>query len=497
MVTLVMDSTAIKVEMSRHVAAAMPAIRPVLKCMLPGKTALGRFPAPSVSTKALAHVSPPTCTTREVLCGKIKKTMWGIAVLCALLVAVEAAGKGCNGQPNTMPALAGTLVHVSTVEDAQLFKVTTVVPNLLVAHIWGKAGRARGRAYGRLLKPYLRLLYDSFFRWVEENVEEAVIKYIPKDLAELLAVYGVDGLLDMQYLLMRGHMSDDFREEMAGVAEESGLTYAEVARVVVFPDLVKAACTIVGAWGSATAPEYSASLVQLRALDWATNSPIQQWPLVTVYHTDRAPGSAFATLGWPLFLGALSGMSSSPVAICEKVYLSYKGKYRRNGVPITLMLRDILEFDSSVQEALARMEAAKRTCSIWVGVGAPTSPERFTIVEYARDYVRHFNDSNLQSDNPQHPQLSDIVYVDKHVQPSGDPCLGSLLQEAHGAITPASMVAIAGALKTGDTHAAIYDFLNMRMLVSNASPFVNGSCVPAYNRQFVSLDMRALFAQQQ
>ncbi len=339
-------------------------------------------------------------------------------------------------------------------------------------------------------------MYEGFFGWAEANIEQAVLKYVPGDVAELIAIYGLEAVLDLQYLLMRPHMSAAFLEEMAGVAEESGLSFAQVAHVTVFPDLVKAHCSMVGAWGAATTAEYSGSLLQLRALDWATDSPIQQWPLVTVYHTG-APGSGFATLGWPLFLGALSGMSSAPVAICEKVFLAYTGPDRRNGIPLTLMLRDILEFDTSVEAALARMEAAKRTCSIWVGVGAPSSPERFTVAEYTREYVRHFNDSNLQSDNPQHPQLRDVVYVDKHVQPSHDPCLGSLLQEAHGSLTPEGLVRVASLLQTGDTHAAVYDFLHMRMLVSNASPFVNGTCVPAYNRQFVSLNMRVLFALQQ
>ena len=316
--------------------------------------------------------------------------------------------------------------------------------------------------------------------------------YVGKDIAELLAIYGVDDVLDLQYLLMRSHMSSDFVAEVHGIAEESGLSFGELMRVVVFPDLVKAHCSIVGAWGSATDPSFSDSLVQLRALDWATNSPLQQWPLVTVYHTPN--NNAFATLGWPSFLGALTGMSSSPVGVCEKVWLSYTGKDRRNGVPFTLMLRDILEFDTSVEEALQRMQTVKRTCSIWAGVGAPGASPRFTIVEYARDYIKSFNSSNLQSDNPQHPQLPDVIYVDKHVQPSHDPCLGSLLTQAHGSITPKSLIDIAATLQTGDTHAAIYDFKNMLMYVANASPFVNNTMTPAYARPFVRLDMKALFS---
>jgi hypothetical protein len=87
---------------------------------------------------------------------------------------------------------------------------------------------------------------------------------------------------------------------------------------------------MVGAWGSATTAEFSESLLQLRALDWATNSPLQKFPLVTIYHSAKqslqeqekaveVSSQSFATLGYPLFLGALTGMSESPVGVCEKV----------------------------------------------------------------------------------------------------------------------------------------------------------------------------------
>jgi hypothetical protein len=63
---------------------------------------------------------------------------------------------------------------------------------------------------------------------------------------------------------MKRHMSKEFLEEIEAVAEASRLSFQEMARVTMFPDLVKAHCTMVGAWGTA---KYSNSLLQLRALD--------------------------------------------------------------------------------------------------------------------------------------------------------------------------------------------------------------------------------------
>lgn len=87
------------------------------------------------------------------------------------------------------------------------------------------------------------------------------------------------------------------------------------------PELIKAQCSIVGAWGSATA---SGSLVQLRALDWDTDGPFQQYPVLATFHPTG--GYAHTTLGWAGLVGAITGFSSSGMAISEKVWDAYKGE---------------------------------------------------------------------------------------------------------------------------------------------------------------------------
>merc|ERR1711991_689573 len=212
-----------------------------------------------------------------------------LSFLVALALVAVASGNACKGKPTGLSLITDAPELVSQTANGKLYAVKTIEPNLLVAHVYG-TGKARGLAYGTLLKPYLKEVADAFFGWVEGDIENAVKKYVPKDIADLVAIYGLDAVLDVQYLLMKSHMSAEFLAEVEGVAEASGLSYAEIMRLTVFPDLVKAHCSMVGAWGSATDATYSDSLVQ-------------RWPLVTVFHSNSS--SAFATLGWPLFLGAL------------------------------------------------------------------------------------------------------------------------------------------------------------------------------------------------
>jgi hypothetical protein len=93
--------------------------------------------------------------------------------------------------------------------------------------------------------------------------------------------------------------------------------------------------------------------------------------------------------------------------------------------------------------------------------------------------------------------MDGLVYIDKHVQPSHNPCYGSLLQKYYGNLTPEITIRQIVALEqTGDMQIAVMDFASHQMYVANASPFVNGTCVPAYQRPFVRLDMKALFEEQ-
>jgi hypothetical protein len=48
---------------------------------------------------------------------------------------------------------------------------------------------------------------------------------------------------------------------------------------------------------------------------------------------------------------------------------------------------------------------------------------------------------------------------------------------------------------TLDMHIAIFDYAANFVYVSNASPYINGQYIPAYDRQFIRLDMTKLFNQ--
>jgi len=234
-------------------------------------------------------------------------------------------------------------------------------------------------------------------------------------------------------------------------------------------------------------------LYQLRALDWDTSGPLQEFPLVTIYHPDN--GHAFANVGWAGWIASITGMSSAQMAMSEKVTDHDFGTTSRLGIPFNFLIRDILQWDADLDAAISRMANAARTCAIWLGCGdGKPYMHRANLFQYSY--------SNLLVINPQtvipypsnetkyeHPLLQDVVYWGVHQQ-----CYSALLQQQHGNITgPDTIKNIISLSKTGDLHAAIFDLTNMQMYVANARAPGESGPLNAYDRPFVFFDMNTIF----
>jgi len=407
-------------------------------------------------------------------------------VLGIFILGISCADPSCTGKPNTFPINENALKFVLQVPNGKLYTTQGIDPPINIIHVYGTAYEM-GLAQGQLVKSFVDDLVPAVEKYLEEQVEQS-LNFLPEWLQEYIAEEGVNAALDVTYYATRDYTPSYFFDEIKGLSDGSGIDYQTLIDVHMLPELTQAACTMVGAWGEAI-KNTTGTLYQLRALDLATNGPFQQWPAVIVYHpTDGHP---FSILTFAGFIGAITGFSSSPVGVCEKVWLSYKGEENRFGYPWHFLLRDILQFDNDINDALNRISNARRTCSIHVGLGDPVN--KFRVVEYGYENVTIYNDINYP-EYPGHPKMPNLIYVNKHVQPSSDPCLGNLLQEQYGAIDSNYLMQhVAAEHETGDAHAAVYDFAQNLMYVVVASPYVNGTYTPAYNRQWTKLDMTALF----
>lgn len=418
-------------------------------------------------------------------------------VLAALLVCVLVSEAGCPGnKPNTLPLVTAAPKLVSTTTNGKLYMSYEVNPPIRVLHVYGDAYE-RGYAAGTLLKEDLSVFLPSVVNYIDNKLDKLIEKYLPFMpvwLTEYIVKNGVQAALDLTATLTRPFTPQHFIDEIDGMSKSSGISTQLITRLNMIPELIKAACSMIGAWGPAiNAAGTDDTLFQLRALDWDTSGPFANYPLVTIHHPNKNSGVAFATWGWTGFVGAITGYSSASVGICEKWWATYNGTYFMEGYPFPYLLRDILQFDPDVSAAFDRIMHAQRTCSIWVGLG-DNDMNQMRIVQYSHDILNIFSDRSYP-EYPNHPNFPGLVYVDRYEQPSHSDCLAGLLKERYGHINATSLIHTASLLQTGDAHAAIYDYHGNYMYVAAASSPDHTPIVPAYDRPFLRLDMTQMWAE--
>lgn len=272
-------------------------------------------------------------------------------------------------------------------------------------------------------------------------------------------------------------------------------------RFNMLPELIRMACTAYGAWGDASP---TGTLVQTRALDFG-GGPFANYTVISVHRSSDM--RAFMMVGFPAFVGAITGVAQNGIGISEKVWMTYDkrslqpGSY--DGEPDVFVLRDILQNAQTRQEAEQYMVNAKRTWAIFVGVGDFAS-QKMDIVGYKQDSAVTYTDETMPEVTGQ-PYLESVVYVDKHPQPSGEGPTGTLptaLADFYGDISMENSRVILQYHKTGDVHIAVYDFGANEMLVSIGRINAHGDYGPedgdksswkAYNRPYLNFKLEDLW----
>jgi isopenicillin-N N-acyltransferase-like protein len=166
---------------------------------------------------------------------------------------------------------------------------------------------------------------------------------------------------------------------MRGIAEGSGIPIKVWRRINLVPELLKASCSIGGWWGPATE---SGQLIQLRALDWEQHCPWSRFPMITVYNSNEQGSVPFANIGWVGFLGSLTGYSSAKIGVSERLRGNSASNMTRFGKPWTYVLRDILQFSKTLDDALETLNNTDRTCSVYFGIGSSVN-NTYRLIEYS------------------------------------------------------------------------------------------------------------------
>lgn len=221
------------------------------------------------------------------------------------------------------------------------------------------------------------------------------------------------------------HIPERFVREIDALSEAAGISRRDGRCANLFPELFH--CSGVAVRGKATA---DGRVLHARVLDYMRDIHLQQGATVTVFMP--AGRHAWMSLGYAGFVGTVTAMNEKRVAVGE---MGGGGEGAWDGLPMSLLLRDVMERASTVREAVEIIRSAPRTCEYYYVVsdasrdiaGLYCTPEKVEVLEAGQQH-------------PLLPQVpEDTVFIS-----AGDRAkvLSQRLQDAYGKIDVPTLIEI-------------------------------------------------------
>jgi len=301
-----------------------------------------------------------------------------------------------------------------------------------------------------------------------------------------------------------------YESEITGMADgcaangHSEVTFDKIRNLTLLPDMSEVGCGLYALWGDATKDGH---LYQLRNLDWSMNTGAQNYPVVVIY--DPVDGHRHATVGFAGIVGGVvGGMSEKSIALSQIMggFGDAEGTppIPFPGIPFSFLLRDCMYHDSTLQEALDRIEDATRTNEYHYCISGKdaegnddarllfTSSTRFDEFAGGEEVLPHpFYD-------PIYIPMADAVYWKRHdggayatpgpedPAKKGNQTLYAAISARYGNIGPEEAIEIARADGVGSTVVSIvYDTTALKFWVA----YADGPIDPATNQGYVEFDL--------
>lgn len=227
----------------------------------------------------------------------------------------------CSGAQNTAPVLDLPAVSLKNVTNGQSWKMEQDTNFVYIARLQGtpyEMGYAYGQLFGaEIAKNFENLLsygYTKVTSVLEKFGISSVMSYFVWTQLQPALFY----LADLNYQISLPYVPQRFLDELKGIADGSNGTVNEVMlrRANWLPELIQAACSIVGSYGSASK---DGKLYHLRALDWEPTAPVNEFPSVIFYEPSEEGSHAFANIGYLGMIGTLTSISKVGISVGEKV----------------------------------------------------------------------------------------------------------------------------------------------------------------------------------
>ncbi len=174
------------------------------------------------------------------------------------------------------------------------------------------------------------------------------------------------------------HIPPRFLAECDALSKAAGISTRDGRYANLLPERFH--CTGVALRGKATR---DGRVLHARVLDYMRDIQLQDAALVGVFMPQGR--HAWMTLGYAGFVGTVTAMNEKGLAVGE---MGGGGQGRWDGVPMSFLLRDVMERAANVEEALDILRRSPRTCQYYYVLSDPSramaaveaDPEKLTVL---------------------------------------------------------------------------------------------------------------------
>ncbi len=256
-------------------------------------------------------------------------------------------------------------------------------------------------------------------RLLQKEVRESVTHVM-----KLASLYARQEMMDEVYDLIAPYIPLAEKEEMRGLAHGAGLPLRLVHWYHAIPAVseykykkrfskgfTSTSCSNMVVFDRATV---DGRMYQMRVLDWNRKMGVHRWPLILVHEPDV--GNASVTYSFAGFIGCVTGMNDQHMAFGEMGYGNPPNE-TLEGIPFVFLFRKLMRETSRLDEAVAMIKAAKRTCSyVYLISDAKRSEAETNALMFIsdRDRVLTFRENTVledERDDDVFPALDDTLYA--------------------------------------------------------------------------------------
>lgn len=315
---------------------------------------------------------------------------------------------------------------------------------------------------------------------------EETHKFVPPALAGITKELGVTTeLLTEVWSRSAAYTDDRVEQEMAGLADGSGLPLATYQALHAVSLLMPYSCSSIAAWGDATVDGH---LYQTRNLDWSMEVGAHEFPMIVLYIPDQ--GVPHVVPSFAGVIGAHTGMNAKGIALAEMGDSARKeAPYQVHAPHFTTFFRTMLYDGDSLTKVLDIFQSVPPTKRYHFVFGDGQAELRAVKLrahspEGAGKWLSVWKDNDPNDEFAPHV-LSGCVYNDE-----GRGAFPTLKAE-HGKLSGEKLVQLANSIpiKGGNVENVVYDATDFRMWVSYAHQDKE-----AYQRPYVYFDLKVIDA---